>query len=122
MLVYSDICSHEKYEVYFQLDEILLLFCLLFLKPSIYSFALQESIGKLHNFKTTGIAMLFSAGTFLYVATVHVLPEVTSTHKKQTNADDTVVIHEHRGFRPVDLVAIVTGSVLPVLLSLGHEH
>lgn len=82
----------------------------------------QESIGKLHNFKTTGIAMLFSAGTFLYVATVHVLPEVTSTHKKQTNADDTVVIHEHRGFRPVDLVAIVTGSVLPVLLSLGHEH
>ncbi|XP_033735187.1 zinc transporter ZIP9-B-like isoform X3 [Pecten maximus] len=82
----------------------------------------QGSLGKLHNFQTTGIAMLFSAGTFLYVATVHVLPEVTTRHTKQTNADNTVVIHEQKGFRPIDLVAIVSGSVIPVLLSFGHKH
>ncbi|OWF47010.1 zinc transporter ZIP9-B-like [Mizuhopecten yessoensis] len=82
----------------------------------------QESLGKLHNFQTTGIAMLFSAGTFLYVATVHVLPEVTTSHTKQVNADKTVVIHEQKGFRPIDLVAIVSGSVIPVLLSFGHKH
>lgn len=27
---------------------------------------------------STGVLMLFSAGTFLYVATVHVLPELVS--------------------------------------------
>ncbi|KAL1450967.1 hypothetical protein WDU94_003270 [Cyamophila willieti] len=34
----------------------------------------------------TGLAMLFSAGTFLYVATVHVLPELTSrvSHELRT--------------------------------------
>ncbi|XP_069118605.1 zinc transporter ZIP9-like isoform X2 [Argopecten irradians] len=82
----------------------------------------QESFGKLHDFQMTGIAMLFSAGTFLYVATVHVLPEVTTQHTKHTNADNTVVIHEQKGFRPIDLVAIVSGSVIPVLLSFGHKH
>ncbi|XP_060079536.1 zinc transporter ZIP9-A-like [Ylistrum balloti] len=82
----------------------------------------QGSLGKLHDFQTTGIAMLFSAGTFLYVATVHVLPEVTTRHTKQTNSDNTVIIHEQKGFRPIDLVAIVTGSVIPVLLSFGHKH
>ena len=32
--------------------------------------------GNLDTLSGTGTAMLFSAGTFLYVATVHVLPEV----------------------------------------------
>uniref|UniRef100_A0A674DN50 Zinc transporter ZIP9 n=1 Tax=Salmo trutta TaxID=8032 RepID=A0A674DN50_SALTR len=31
-----------------------------------------------HRLSATGVGMLFSAGTFLYVATVHVLPEVSS--------------------------------------------
>lgn len=37
----------------------------------------QEGKESLSSVNATGIAMLFSAGTFLYVATVHVLPEVT---------------------------------------------
>ena len=32
----------------------------------------------------TGSAMLFSAGTFLYVATVHVLPEVGKPDRRKT--------------------------------------
>ncbi|KAM8702753.1 hypothetical protein ACLKA7_005119 [Drosophila subpalustris] len=37
----------------------------------------QEQKETLNSVNATGIAMLFSAGTFLYVATVHVLPELT---------------------------------------------
>ena len=51
----------------------------------------------------TGTAMLFSAGTFLYVATVHVLPEVGKLDKKK-------------------LFLMVSMSVMPLLLSLGHSH
>lgn len=82
----------------------------------------QQSLGKIHDNKTTGIAMLFSAGTFLYVATVHVLPEIQSSQSKHTTADGAVVIHEHKGFRRIELVALVVGAILPVILSLGHKH
>uniref|UniRef100_A0AAG5DVD7 Uncharacterized protein n=1 Tax=Anopheles atroparvus TaxID=41427 RepID=A0AAG5DVD7_ANOAO len=37
----------------------------------------SEQKETLESLNATGIAMLFSAGTFLYVATVHVLPELT---------------------------------------------
>ncbi|KAI4788431.1 hypothetical protein KUCAC02_035857, partial [Chaenocephalus aceratus] len=40
----------------------------------------QSSKEALSDFNATGVAMLFSAGTFLYVATVHVLPEVGGGH------------------------------------------
>lgn len=66
--------------------------------------------------------MLFSAGTFLYVATVHVLPEVSSSKTQHSNPDGSVVIKEHKGFRSKDLMAIVLGAVLPVILSIGHKH
>lgn len=82
----------------------------------------QRSVESLHDTKTTGIAMLFSAGTFLYVATVHVLPEVSSSKTQHSNPDGSVVIKEHKGFRSKDLVAIVLGAVLPVILSIGHKH
>ena len=51
----------------------------------------------------TGSAMLFSAGTFLYVATMHVLPEVGVLDRKK-------------------LCLMVIGSILPLILSLGHSH
>ncbi|XP_052105210.1 zinc transporter ZIP9-like isoform X1 [Mytilus californianus] len=82
----------------------------------------QKSAESFTDVKTTGIAMLFSAGTFLYVATVHVLPEVSSGQVKHTNPDGTIIIHEHKGFKSVELVAIVVGAILPVILSLGHKH
>ena len=57
----------------------------------------------------TGIAMLFSAGTFLYVATVHVLPEIT---------------HSNTGgqLSKFDVFIMVVGSMLPLILNLGHSH
>ena len=76
----------------------------------------------LNDIHTTGVAMLFSAGTFLYVATVHVLPEIANRQSRQILQDGSIVIHEHKGFRRVDLLALVLGSVIPVLLSIGHKH
>ena len=61
----------------------------------------------------TGIAMLFSAGTFLYVATVHVLPEATGK-----DCGESAEQHRSRA----DLVLLVVGIVSPLLLSVTHSH
>ncbi|XP_061174385.1 zinc transporter ZIP9-like isoform X2 [Saccostrea echinata] len=93
-----------------------------FLAIVTYVILSQRSVESLNDTKTTGIAMLFSAGTFLYVATVHVLPEVSSSKTQHSNPDGSIVIHEHKGFRSKDLLAIILGAVLPVILSIGHKH
>lgn len=73
-----------------------------------YFINLQEGKEKLSSVNATGIAMLFSAGTFLYVATVHVLPELS----------------QRAGgvFRANQLFALVLGAMLPLLLTMGHHH
>lgn len=58
------------------------------------------------DYNATGIAMLFSAGTFLFVATVHVLPEVT----------------QEKDLKLLEVVLLITGSFLPSLLSVHHHH
>ncbi len=67
---------------------------------------------QIDTFQMTGIAMLFSAGTFLYVATVHVLPEVTSIGSGG---------HSH-GFSKCELLMLISGALMPLLLTLGHHH
>ena len=39
----------------------------------------------------TGLVLLFSAGSFLYVATIHVLPEIISGHSHGSSSD----LHTH---------------------------
>lgn len=56
----------------------------------------------------TGITMLFSAGTFLYVATVHVLNEVTS--------------HSSTSLSLQEVLLTVTGSLLPLIFNIIHSH
>ena len=60
--------------------------------------------------------MLFSAGTFLYVATVHVLPEVTSGHSHGGDKGDKA------GFSKSELAMLILGAVAPLFLSIGHHH
>lgn len=60
----------------------------------------------LSDYNATGIAMLFSAGTFLYVATVHVLPEIT----------------QNQSLKLLELVTLVGGSMIPALLTVKHHH
>jgi len=70
---------------------------------------LLKRIRDSYSVDATGIAMLFSAGTFLFVATVHVLPEV------QSRNDD-------RQFRAIELLILIIGCCFPVILTMGHKH
>ncbi|XP_059608555.1 zinc transporter ZIP9-B [Phlebotomus argentipes] len=93
----------------------------------------QEQKETLNSFNATGIAMLFSAGTFLYVATVHVLPELT--HASPTTAGGTSGPHYshleqgggapakgYAGLKNTELAILICGALLPLLLTMGHHH
>ncbi|XP_067131159.1 zinc transporter ZIP9 [Centruroides vittatus] len=80
----------------------------------------QSAKEALSSYNATGMAMLFSAGTFLYVATVHVLPEISSrSHSHSINGD---ISSDIKGFRKMELLALVVGAFLPMLLSVHHHH
>lgn len=86
-------------------------------------FVLQQSKETLADLNGTGIAMLFSAGTFLYVATVHILPELAAMGTTRTvSADGSLVIKEQAGFTKCELFLLVVGALLPLVLSIGHHH
>uniref|UniRef100_A0A1L8DUQ0 Putative zip-like zinc transporter n=1 Tax=Nyssomyia neivai TaxID=330878 RepID=A0A1L8DUQ0_9DIPT len=90
----------------------------------------QEQKETLNSFNATGIAMLFSAGTFLYVATVHVLPEFThgqshggSSGPHYTHLEQgTPQPKGFSGLRNTELVILICGALLPLLLTMGHHH
>ncbi|XP_015751372.1 PREDICTED: zinc transporter ZIP9-like isoform X3 [Acropora digitifera] len=75
----------------------------------------QSSKEVLSSVKGTGIAMLFSAGTFLYVATVHVLPELMSMGSQCESGTE-------QGLQRTELFLMVFGIVSPLLLSQTHNH
>jgi len=80
-----------------------------FSPPTNIVFFFFQRIRDAYSVDSTGIAMLFSAGTFLFVATVHVLPEVQSHY-------------EDRQFRAIELLILIIGCCSPIILSLGHKH
>lgn len=84
----------------------------------------QKSKEVLSDVNATGIAMLFSGGTFLYVATVHILPELArfGVHTQTALPDTVMIVHEHRGFSKTELGLMVIGCLLPLVLALGHRH
>ncbi|KAI9352187.1 ZIP zinc transporter-domain-containing protein [Obelidium mucronatum] len=55
----------------------------------------------------TGSALLFSAGTFLYAATVHVLPEIYNEEGKLSRGQT---------------IALVLGMFLPYFMMVEHSH
>ncbi|XP_060704468.1 zinc transporter ZIP9-like isoform X1 [Hemiscyllium ocellatum] len=79
-----------------------------------YFIVSKSSVGSLHQTKATGIGLLFSAGTFLYVASVHVLPEVSSQtqHRVASNGG-------RKGLGILESLTLIVGCTIPVLLSLG---
>ncbi|KAM4607336.1 zinc transporter ZIP9 [Polymixia lowei] len=64
----------------------------------------------------TGVQMLFSAGTFLYVATVHVLPEISSSRQQQHTG---TAAHQQRHLGFLESLTLILGMGLPVVLALG---
>uniref|UniRef100_A0A3B4ZZB9 Zinc transporter ZIP9 n=1 Tax=Stegastes partitus TaxID=144197 RepID=A0A3B4ZZB9_9TELE len=71
---------------------------------------------------TTGVGMLFSAGTFLYVATVHVLPE---QHRGQPSSDlqqhSGAETHQQRHLGLLESLTLILGVGLPMVLALGLQ-
>lgn len=62
--------------------------------------------------------MLFSAGTFLYVATVHVLPEVTNLgHGHGGGGGDN-----GSGLTKSEMIVLIVGAIMPLFLTMGHHH
>ncbi|KAM4625775.1 zinc transporter ZIP9 [Polymixia lowei] len=78
----------------------------------------QSSKEALSDVNATGVAMLFSAGTFLYVATVHVLPEVGGGGHSHAPTGG----NGGKGLSKVEVVALVLGCLIPLVLSVGHHH
>lgn len=73
---------------------------------------------------STGVGMLFSAGTFLYVATVHILPEVSSSKAVQMTSDlqQQEGAEAHQQQQPLGLsfsITLIIGIGLPLVLALG---
>lgn len=68
--------------------------------------------------------MLFSAGTFLYVATVHVLPELmTRTNSNYTHLPSAEnAAASSSGLKVKEILVLVLGSFLPALITTGHHH
>ena len=58
----------------------------------------------------TGLLLLFSAGTFLYVSCVHILPEVYSTHYNHDHSHDKMLSHPQ-------IICLLLGFFCPLLLS-----
>lgn len=76
--------------------------------------------------------LLFSGGTFLYVATAHILPEVqTNSHitskEKDEDEEGATAPHVHyHAHAPLMLWSetgiLVLGILLPLLINFGHGH
>lgn len=89
---------------------------------------LQSGNSSQNQLSATGVGMLFSAGTFLYVATVHVLPEISSNRTEQPPTElqeqqQQQIIgaetHQQRHMGLMESVTLIFGVGLPVLLALG---
>ncbi|XP_032689088.1 zinc transporter ZIP9 isoform X2 [Odontomachus brunneus] len=83
----------------------------------------KEGKETLSSVNATGLAMLFSAGTFLYVATVHVLPELmtrSNSYSHLPSIEGTTLTTT--GLKVKEILFLVIGSFLPALITTGHHH
>jgi hypothetical protein len=65
-------------------------------------------IGNIQRF--SGLMLLISGGSFLNVATMHILPEVLGDS------------HSSNSLKTTDLIILVGTMYIPVLLSVDHSH
>lgn len=86
---------------------------------------LQSGSSSRSQLAATGVGMLFSAGTFLYVATVHVLPEINSNRARQTPSEHQQHTgpegHQHKSMGLLQSFTLILGVGLPMLLALGLQ-
>ncbi|XP_018319077.1 zinc transporter ZIP9 isoform X1 [Agrilus planipennis] len=94
----------------------------------------QEQKERFSSVNGTGIAMLFSAGTFLYVATVHVLADLTQKGHQTHHSSYSRLQNVENGAAPVakvvtpqslahsELIILIVGCLVPLFLTLVHHH
>ncbi|XP_041468627.1 zinc transporter ZIP9-like [Lytechinus variegatus] len=115
---------HENYERN-RIRKHLLIFSLAAPVMAIFTYFSLSHASKeaLLSVNATGLSMLFSAGTFLYVATVHVLPEIAAPRPSTTPATDPEgAVDVRQGFTCGELTALVLGCLAPLVLAMGHHH
>ncbi|KAJ4298105.1 hypothetical protein N0V90_006004 [Kalmusia sp. IMI 367209] len=71
---------------------------------------------------TTGWVLLFSGGTFLYVA-MHSMTEATTSHEEPV-INGYIDHHsaQQNGLSKSDIAIVLTGMLLPLLTQVGHHH
>ncbi|KAG0277181.1 hypothetical protein BGZ95_006373 [Linnemannia exigua] len=70
----------------------------------------------------TGMLLLFSGGTFLYVA-MHVMSEMNNSEKGSGSSGYSVGgAGGEKGLSVVDVLCVIGGMVVPLILSVDHEH
>ena len=74
---------------------------------ALLTYALIGVVPALSSASSTALCVLFSGGTFLYAACMHILPEIVG-HDVSLNV--------------VQLGAVLCGSILPLLLTLATPH
>ncbi|XP_070296283.1 zinc transporter ZIP9 [Salvelinus sp. IW2-2015] len=84
-----------------------------------FSLLLQSGGSPQHRLSATGVGMLFSAGTFLYVATVHVLPEISSRGQQSSPHLHGTGTGQQGVLGVLESLTLILGAGLPVLLALG---
>lgn len=94
-------------------------------------FARTIGAGKIANARNTtwwtGMLLLFSAGTFLYVA-MHTMQEIESSHDIKLNGHVNGIVEntDTQSQSPQaslqDFMAAIFGMVLPLFLQVGHAH
>lgn len=111
----------------------LLLFSLAAPAGALLTWVLAHVLGAstVHNVETTkwwtGMLLLFSGGTFLYVA-MHTMQENSPDHGHQADGQSNGVIDGREAARaeqgrPIrDLLAACFGMILPLFLQVGHAH
>ena len=87
--------------------------------------------GRTHSAQTTtwwtGMLLLFSAGTFLYVA-MHSMQETSNSHEQPMNGQANGYIDGRENIQSEpkaswkDLAAACFGMILPLFLQVGHAH
>ena len=79
---------------------------------SVATYCLLGSLTFLTSHAAVALCIIFSGGTFLYAATMHILPEVLGSGGG----------HGSGRLSSAQLLAVTAGSLLPVALSWGHHH
>jgi len=91
------------------------------------SIATAGSDGSRENYSLVGICLLISAGSFLYVATIHVMPEVYCNHDVHRPHSHSHLAEEerhgnHEHGKMSETLIVIAGAITPFLLTMFLKH